>query len=358
MPKTVVDELEDVEPEEDFFEKLLKEEIDPNAESKDEKEADSKTEKDSPNSAAENKDDEETVESLKAKIAEMERERKGQLDSVVKSRQERARFKSELSDLKEAVSSLLAQRSSAVKDALADEEKKEPLSDPKAKVEFDESGDSAYVDLSAVKEALTKETASTKEEIKALREEREIEAAKQAFQANVMSVVDENREVFGEAYQKLTKIYQDLNDKVIELQERTGEVDEDGTLSQDRALELFIGSPEEKEFLKEYPGIDSTRVARALNSKVDLRIGLKHLADTLKIGVKDDDDKGGVLDEKLKAAQSKPGGLANHGNQNGEDNGDLIGRIASLSVSDMEDLSDAEVAKIEAMLLREEMKSN
>jgi hypothetical protein len=352
----VVKEIQDVNEPEDFFEKLLKEELNPPKDDDEEetKESDSKTEKETSESESKGENEEESVETLKARIAELERERKGQLDSVVKSRQERSQFKSELSQLKEAVSTLLAQRSNTLGDE--EEEKKVPLADSKMKVQFDEDGDSAFVDLEEVKQAIASGDSATKEELEQLKQERAAEVAKQTFQENVMSVINQNKEVYQEAYKNLGQIYEDLNNKIIELQERTGEVGENGVLSQDVALDLFVGSPEEEAFLKEHPGIDPTRVARAFNSKVDLRVGLSHLADTLKIGVKEDETDS--IDEKLQAAKEKPGGLANHGNQKSEDTGDLIQRISSLPTKDFENLSDAEVAKIEDMLLREELNGN
>ena len=359
----IVKELDAVDHEDDFFDKLLKEEIDPLADDSDDTdESKNKVEDDKGDKADEqDKPKDDTVESLRAQIAEMERERKGQLDSVVKSRQERSRFKSELNELKDAVSSLLAARQKDDNALNLDEEKdkgKVPLTDPRASVKFEENGDSAYVDLSEVKEAIEKSGKATRDELAALKAEREAEAAKQAFIDNVGSVINQNKEVYSVAYQELGKHYEDLNNKIIELQERTGtKGGEDGTISQDEALDLFSGSPEEEAFLKEHPGIDPTRVARAFNSKLDLKIGLTHLADALKIGVKADEDKGG-LDDKLLKAKEKPGGLASHGNRKAEDSGDLIQRISTLSNEDVESLSDAEVAKIEQMLLREELRGN
>lgn len=350
MANDMLKELEDVKPEEDFFEKILNEEID--IETGEVKETDSKTEKtvdDVPSKA-----EEESVESLKAKIAELEKERKGQLNSVVKSRQERALFKSELSELKSAVASLLEQRDKTQgKDPLTEEEQN-PLANTRTKVEFDEKGDEAFVDLAGVKKVIDTENAKTRADIEALKQEKAAEQARINFQRNVESVVNENKDVYVEAYGHLSKIYKDLNDKIIELQTRTGEMGEDGTLPQDVALEIFSGSPEEEEFLKEHPGVDPTRIARAMNSKVDLRYGLKHVAEIQKIGVKSDPEK--IIDDKIKAAKDKPGGLAGQGNRNSEETGDLIARLSTLSHTDFENMSDAEIAKIEQMLYREEMK--
>ena len=61
------------------------------------------------------------------------------------------------------------------------------------------------------------------------------------------------------------------------------------------------------------------------------------------------------LDAKIREAQKKPGSLAKTENQ-ASGSVDLITRIANLNFSDIESLSDAEAAKIEAMLRREELK--
>ena len=350
VENNVVDELEDVEVEDDFFEKVLNDEI--KVDDKEESGAsDQKVEKVDDRTNKDDNEDGETVESLKAKIAELERERKGQLSDVVKSRRERQQFKSELSQLKSAVSSLLEQRKSVINDD-DDEEDDDPLKETRTKVEFSESGDEAFVNLDEVKKAIEKSTSATKQELDELKQERMMEDARNAFKANVESVISTNKEVFTEAYKNLSEVYKDLNDAVIEMQNRTGNMGNNGVLTQDQALEALEGTPEEKEFLEKYPGMDLTRIARAFNSKVDLRVGLKHIADVNKIGVKEEE----TLDEKIKAAKEKPGGLGAQGNRNSEETGDLIQRIASLSNNDFENLSDNEVAKIEAMLLREETK--
>lgn len=354
---SVAENLKDApEPEDDFFEKLLNEDIeipkDDEDEEDDVKEADSKEKTETKDvDVEESKNDEETVESLKAKIAEMERERKGQLSDVVKSRQEKQLFKSELNQLKDAVATLLERRTNADKDV--EEEEPDPLTNPRKQVEFED--DKAYVDLSEVKKAISTENAKTKAELNELREQRAIEEAQKAYVKNVRAIVSENEEVYGEAYDKLKDMFKDFNDKIIELQQRTGEMGDNGVLDQDYALDLFSGSPEEKEWYKEHPGIDPTRVVRAFNTKTDLRVGLKHLADTLKIGVKEE-EPGGVLDKKIQEAKKKPGSLAGQENRAASDTSDLIERLSQMSPTEFESLSDAEAAKIEAMLLKEELK--
>ena len=348
MPKEFIKDLENVEEEEDIFEKILNEEIvvekeegaDPN------KKIESSNDKS-------DQGDNETVESLKAKIAELERERKGQLGDVVKSRQEKQQFKAELAQLKDAVSALLESKKKALD--LEEETKKTPLAETRAKVMFDETGDDAFVDLKEVKDAIANASSKTEQELAELKADRQRELAQQAFQKNVESVININKEVYSVAYKDLGDVFKALNDKIIELQNRTGNMGDNGVLSVDEALDAFSGSPEEEEFLKEHPGIDPTRVARSFNSKPDLKLALTHIADVKKIG-----DKANNVDEidKLKAAKDKPGGLAKMGNQSGSETSDLISRISSLSYNDFEDLSDAEVAKIEKMLLREELKGS
>lgn len=357
MPKEktedVTSELKDVEEVDDFFEKMLKEDIEIPTDD-DTKDTDTKVETKKEDVKEEsNKEEEETVESLKAKIADMEKERKGQLNDVVKSRQEKQMFKSELSSLKDAVALLLEKRNNADDDDVVEE--KEPLSDTRTKVEFDD--DKAYVDLTEVKKAITTENAKTKAELEDLKLQRAIEEGQKAYARNVQQIVSENQEVYEKAYDSLKDTYTAFNDKLIELQHRTGEMGDNGVLSQDQALDLFVGSPEEKEWLEEHPGIDPTRVVRAFNTKTDLRVGLKHIASALKIGVKDDKEPSGVLDDKIKAAKNKPGSLAGQENR-ASDTSDLIERISRMSASDFENLSDAEAAKIEAMLLSEELRGD
>lgn len=355
MSKDVLNELEDVKPEDDFFEKVLNEDV--KIPTDDDEDTGASGDKNATEKAAKSDEDDnktadegEDVAALKAKIADLEKERKGQLDAVVKSRQERTQFKSELSQLKDAVAMLLEKRSSALDDN-EEEEKKTPLSDAKAKVEFNDD-DKAFVDLTEVKEAISAETAKTKQELNELKEQRAYEEATRAYESNVKKVISED-DRFGAAYEELKTVYESLNNQIIEMQKRTEEFGNKGILTVDRALELFNGSPEEEAFLKENPGADPTRIARAFNSKVDLRHGLKHVADTKKIGIKD--DANAELDDKIKQAKNKPGSLANQGNKSSEGTDDLIERIASMSPSDFESLSDAEASRIEAMLLREEL---
>jgi len=351
-----VGELKDVPEVEDFFERILNEDIempeteddDPKFKSPSPDTSEEKVEKEPKDSS------DESVESLKAKIAQLEKEAKGRLNDAIKSRQEKSLFKSELSELKSAVAQLLEKRNAPAEDPV--ENKLPPLSSTRKAIEFGDD-DKAFVDLTEVKEAITAETAATKAELAALKEERAMEELKKSYEKNVANILSEDEERFKPAFESLKQIFKDFNDKVIELQERTGEMGNGGVLEQDAALDLFSGSPEEEAFLKDHPGLDPTRIARAFNTKADLRVGLRHIADVNKIGVKaEKETTKGVLDEKIKAAKLKPGSLAGQGNQT-RDTDDLIARIATLSWRDLEGLSDAEAAKIEAMLLNEELKS-
>lgn len=348
--ENVLDGLKDVEEPDDFFEKILNEDIKTPTDDEDEiinsDDSDKKIEKDK-------NEDEENVEALKAKIVQLEKEAKGRLSDVVKSRQEKASFKSELKELKTAVSTLLDKRDSNGKEK---DEEVLPLSDTIKPVEFGEN-DSAFVDLTEVKDAIKNETAKTRKEFDDIKSQREADEAHEAYKQNVQSVLSENLDVFGKAYDDLKGIFKDFNDRIIELQERTGEVGEEGTISQGLALELFSGSPEEEAFLKDHPGTDPTRIARAFDSKVDLRLGLKHIADINKIEPEIKDGIKSDLDEKIKIAKQKPGSLAGQENRQG-DTSDLIERISNLSFSEFENLSDAEAAKIESMLLNEELKGD
>lgn len=353
----VTEDLKDVnDPEtDDFFEKVLNEDIQIPTDDDDNDAGTGDSDKQAAKEESQKDQQEESVDALKARIAELEREAKGRLGDVVKSRQDKAQLRSELDELKGVVSTLIDRRKNALdKDDKNEEEKEiEPLSNLKKSIEFGD-GDDAYVDLTEVKAAIAAATAKTQADVDAIKREKEIEAAKRAYIENVKSVVSENEEILAPAYDNLGNLYKELNDVVISIQERTGETGDDGTISQDRALELIESEPEGKKFMEDHPGIDPTRIARAYNSKVDLKASLNHIASTLK---KNESSDTPDLDDKIKRAKNKPGSLAGQENRASEA-GNLIERIASLSVRDLEDLSDKEVAKIEAMLLKEELKSN
>lgn len=296
------------------------------------------------------KEDSDEVKDLKAQIAKLEKEAKGRLNDVVQSRQEKALFKSELNELKAAVSDLLSKREQTL-----EEDPKIPLGDTKRPIEFDDD-DAAFVDLSEVKEAILAENEATKADLETLKAEREMEKLQKEFNQSIEDAISEDKDRYTEAYDSLRNMFKDLNDAVIDYQKRTGNMGENGTLEQDEAMELLDGSPEQKAFLERYPGIDTLNIARAFNTKMDLRRSLRHIADVNKIGVETTKEKETpTLDDKIKEAKQKPGSLAKSENQAGG-TVDLIDRIASLDFSDIESLSDAEAAKIEAMLLNEELK--
>lgn len=354
MPDDIKKELENTELEDvdtdDYFEKVLNEDLkeptdddtDAGAETSDKKDAES----DEGTKAAKP-----SYEELEAKLAKMEKEAKGRLSDVVKSRQDKASIKSELNELRSAVSELLSKRKSVVKE----EPKKTPLESTEIGIKFRED-DSAYVDLSEVKEKIEAETQLTKRELEALKLERAKEQAAKAFQESVSNVINEDSERFNPAYETLKEAYKDLNDAVIAMQIRTNTIDqEDGTIDQDTALDMLAGSEEEKLFLEKHPGLDPTRVARAFNTKVDLRTSLRHIADVR--GVKSKEAGEPTLDEKIQAAKNKPSGLGRQENQSGG-SASLVERISSLGTDEILDFSDAEAEKIEAMLAREALKGD
>ena len=338
--------IDDNNNDDDYFEKVLEMELpyptddDAGTDTSDKKVADSSEEKP--------KAEEESVDSLKAKIAELEKEAKGRLTDTVKSRQEKAAMKAELSELKGAVQSLLDKRDNALKEELAEEDK--PIDLSRRDINFDED-DKAFVDLSDVDKKIQAETKSTREELEALKAERLAEKTKQEFQNNVNTIISESPDAFQPAWNDLQSTYKDLNEAVINLQDRLGIMDDDGTISQDQAIDLLQGTDELKEFTEKHPGIDPIKIARAFNSKVDFRNSLRDIATAKSYGKKAENE----IEDVIKKAQNKPGSLLGSGNQAGS-NVSLIDRIAQLDTSKIFDFSDAEVAKIEAMLEQEELK--
>jgi len=348
---TVIDKLnkdisDDQLDDDDFFEKLLNKKVDlPTDDDPENKDKDAKIDD------LTKEDNEPTIEELKGKIATLEKEAKGRLSDTVKSRQEKAQFKTELTQLKTAVSSLLDKKQEIEKDPL-------PLEDPKRKVEFEED-ESAFVDLSPVKTAIQTESEKTQKQIDQLKQADVIRTAKEQYDKTLNNILDVDREKYDPAYSKLQEIMKVLNSKVIDAQNRTGTWDnKDGGIDIDVGLDLIDGSPEEQEFLKDFPGVNPINIARAFNSKRDLRFALDHVSETL-LKVDPDDESKKLLEEKdaelLKKAKTKPGSLTNQENQSGADSS-LLDRIGKLSTQQIMDISDAEADKIEKLMLDEELR--
>jgi hypothetical protein len=261
-------------------------------------------------------------------------------------------MKSELVELKSAVSKLLEQRDNALK---GDEESEEDtvVDLSKRGIQFDDD-DRAFVDLSDVDKKIASEVGKTREELAELKEARAKEEALKVFNDNINNIIDEDSDVFKPAYDDLKVAFKDLNDAVIQIQERLEIWDEKGAIDQDQALDLLADSDELKEWNKSHPGIDPIRIARAFNSKVDLRSSLRDIANAKGYKNKDKDIEADI-DEKIKNAKDKPGSLGDASDQAGSE-ADLLTRISNLDSEALLGISDAEAAKIEAMLKQEELK--
>jgi len=357
-------ELEAVETEksnsdDDYFEEMLESEM---TEPTDEEDAGADTSDKQVADSSEGSDEEpakpsyeELAAQLKEandKMAQLEKESKGRLSDTVKSRQEKREMKAELEQLKTAVSTLLNKRN----DALTEDEesdKEDVIKELKrADVNFDDD-DKAYVDLSDVEKKLEAETNKTKQELEELKLERNKEKAQELFRNSVNNILSEDKDALTPAWEYLQDAYKDFNEAVIAIQLRTGVMDEDGTIDQDKAIDLLQGSEELKEFEKLHPGIDPIKVARAFNTQTDFRNSLRDIANVKSFGSASEKDTNDI-DETIKKAQSKPGSFASTENQAGG-NVSLIDKISQLDTEDIMDFSDAEVAKIEAMLERQEL---
>lgn len=334
----------------DFFEEALKQELkiptdDDDADASAAKEAEEDVKKE------EEEDPAVLLKTANDKIAELELQAKGRLSDTVKSRQEKSAMKAELTELKSAVSSLLEKRDDAGKK----EDEKPLLEETKIGVEFDED-DKAFVDLKDVKEKIETDNKPLREELETLKADKALVEQKAAFKKAADEIISEDQKAFDPAFPILRDAFKDLNDAVIALQNRLEIMDDDGSIQQDEALDLLRGTEELKGFTDKYPGIDPIKVARAFNSNVDFRSGLRNIANVNKFGLSDNDDKAtGIeakLDEKIKAAKDKPGSLAGSSDQAGG-TADLLSRIAAQSTEEILSYSDSEIDKIEAVLEKE-----
>ncbi len=349
---TVIDKLntevdDDKLTEDDLFEKLLNTKVDIPSD-------DDPPKKEDVNDL--NKEDNgPTREELEEKIATLEKEAKGRLNDTVKSRQEKAIFKTELGQLKSAVSSLLDKKQDLTKES-------PPLEDAKRKVEFAED-ESAFVDLEPVKSAISLESEKTQKQINELKQTEAMRVAKEHYDKTVNDIISIDKDRYDPAYSELQKIMTSLNNRVIEAQNRTGTMDdEDGGIDPNVGLDLLDGSPEEEAFLKDYPGVNPTNIVRAFDSKRDLKFALDHISATV-LKPADNDDTGvkNILDEKdadlIKKAAAKPGTLSKQENQ-GLASDTLLDRIGKLDTEDIMNISDAEADKIMKLMLDDELRGD
>ena len=206
--KTVIDKLNqevdnDKLSEDDLFENLLNEKVDLEKDNNDDDNSRKKTDD------LNKEDNEPTREELLEQIATLEKEAKGRLTDTVKSRQEKAQFKQELTQLKSAVSSLLDKKQELEKEPL-------PLEDPKRKIEF-EDDESAFVDLSPVKTAIESESEKTQKQIDELRQAELVRVAKEQYDKTVNEIINLDQEKYNPAYSELQKIMDHLMNVLLKL---------------------------------------------------------------------------------------------------------------------------------------------
>jgi len=347
---TAIDELnkaitDDDLTDDDFFEKLLNEDV----EAKDDS-SNNKTDDDLKTEQSSSKNNEPTREELMTQIATLEKEAKGRLTDTVKSRQERSQFKQELTTLKSAVSELLDKRDG--KDGKNETPK--PLEEAKRKVEFEED-ESAFVDLSPVKEALKESEEKTQKQLDEIKEVNRQKELKDQYTQEINTILDDDRETYDPAYKQLQVVIKALNDRVIEMQNRTNNLgDEHGALDIDTGLDLMDGTPEEKAFKEDFPGLNLTNIARAFNSKRDFKAALNDVAATLTTnGTETDTSK---IDMKLvDEAKKKPGSLANQENRSSAGDS-LLDKIGNLRTDQIMEISDAEAERLEKLMYDEEVR--
>jgi len=100
--------------------------------------------------------------------------------------------------------------------------------------------------------------------------------------------------------------------------------------------------------------LNPIQIARAFNSKRDLKDTLTQIATTLKTY-----NNGSVADnadmDLIRRAQQKPGSLGGQDNQSGAGE-PLLDKISNLPSENIMDISDAEAERIEKLLLDEELR--
>lgn len=353
MGKDLLDDLL----EEEDLDKMLKESEDEGTAGKDDdKDKAGKTSKKSEND--EDKDQKtdpinSKLTSALDKIDALSRQNKGlikDLQGERKTRQEMAEFKGKYEQLNETVNQILTAQQS--KDGgVAKKIDGVPM-------EYDEETEKYYMPnnvIDAIVNKIDEKIGLISEQVSSVAQTQTADSqAKQIID----SIISEN-EKFGDAYGKLNKAYNWVNQKVVDYMNQTG-VDNITTSSQ--ILDLIDGSEIEKEFSSEFEGLNLNQVVRSHDTKSELRSALssisssgekveKKVEEKKESKTSSDDD---AHSETFKKVLKKPSTLEGGANQQGK-NIDAFERLAALSTEEIIDnFSDADVAKLERALKREE----
>jgi len=282
------------------------------------------------------------IESLKAELAELKNANRGLLTTIQEERRRRQEHDGRFAQLTE-----LLQQARAKSDG--GEEKSDQKKIVNLPFEVDEDGN-IVTDEKAFKEFLKKSLGDIDKPVQEIREELDQTRAyyeqERAFNRIVQDVVSKD-ESYPQAYQKLQRAADWINQQVIAMQEAAGIP---GEIPTNVALEALAGTQVEQEFQKMFPGVDFERTVRAYDSKYDLARAVDSFA---KAGSIKGNTAPAIDPKKAKATMRKPagpGGVKNVGAVGDKISAD---NLPDITPEDIMRMTPAEREKLERILEQE-----
>lgn len=306
------------------------------------------------------------LDALQASNEELMKANKGLLKDLQGERQNRQQFQNRFESLSTTVQGVVdSVKNKQEGDAIKAKATASPQTGKGLPVEIDENGN-AFVADDAVTQKVKGITGQYEEAINGLKAENQklvdyinqINGSKQVqdqFEKTVNSIVGE-KAGFSQAKAKLDNLRGVINQAVSQYQTQLGL---EGYFTPAQVLDLLDGDLKDfaNEFSQANPGLDIERVVRGYESQRDLRSTLNHLSGLdAEVNPKTDDQS--TVGEQFKKVLQKPGTLTNTSNQK-DAKGDPWANLTEMSGVDLLDnMTDADAAKLEAALLKQELDEN
>jgi hypothetical protein len=277
----------------------------------------------------------EKVKELEKQVEELNKEKQGFLSGIKDERRKRQELKGRLDQVTATIDDILDKRTQEP----AEPKPADTNTIDGITVEFTEDGD-AYIPnakLNGITEKYEERIAELEERLQRTNEHVE---AEQTAQTIINSIVGEN-ESYSAAYNKYQAARRWVEERVVDFQHNNNV---QGQLSSGQALDHIFNDNLQQEFTEKYPDMDLVDVVTAEDSKKHFRMMLDNTSKRLAPA---------EPDSRLTKVLNKPSGLGKSANAKGGEI-PLSEKAASLSATDIMNLSDEQIEALQKALEREE----
>jgi hypothetical protein len=301
-----------------------------------------------------------TVESLQAKLDELEKANKGLQNDIYEARDERRGKIGELTGRLNQVTELIAKAREGKQGTAEEEDQTVDVAGQKIPIKFDDDSN-PYVDPKDLEHLTKSEVKEVENKVDKIEQTQAVRDRNDA-QTQAIQTVLSSDEAYPNAFRSLDEAFKFLD---TELEQIVREKDIDvKTLTPDGAMDLLEASESTmKAFRQKYPNADIETVieGRMLtpNGQINTR-KLRKALNALKAPGGDETTATTAETNKdklktLKAITSKPSNLSGMRNQRGTA-GMSLDDMANITQEDFENMSDTDVAKLERLLRDEELR--